>query len=238
MTKFALKVLDRKQTSWVPLKEGMGVKFIATKVGETDKLVRIQEETRFVIRDISGEHHGRPIIHFTDGTWTSKPEGLEVWYDDLHAPKPKVEPIKRENTGTFPSGAKEPTFVDRFISRLRISTYDAGIWNRNGQLLADALEKRAREVRSDGFDLTITGDDEKDRDHLATWMEAREDDGAYCSPSFGRNFSAAIAWILRNRQEHHNPLLIDVALRAVNDEKYAKIVARRAETDAQREASK
>lgn len=67
--------------------------------------------------------------------------------------------------------------------------------------LADHLERRITQPLSDGFDIVRTGDEKQDRIALAAWLEAAAQAGPYLAPSWGRNFSETIAWLVRNSHD-------------------------------------
>src|SRR5688572_15735621 len=69
----------------------------------------------------------------------------------------------------------ESDFVERFIVRLRTPGAVHPLYTTNAGRLARHLEWRLT-PRGDGFDLVRTGDDAKDREALAAWLEARERD--------------------------------------------------------------
>lgn len=75
------------------------------------------------------------------------------------------------------------------------------IYGENAHRLADHLEMRISQPRNDGFDIPQTGNDEEDRLALATWLENAAHAGPYLAPSWGRNFSEAVAWLLRNNHD-------------------------------------
>ncbi len=83
---------DRKNDAKVIVVPGMRLKFIDKGGDVKDKLAREQLDTCFEVRDVSVDASKRRLVHFTDGTHTSHPENMEVWYDDLH------KPVKRKKS--------------------------------------------------------------------------------------------------------------------------------------------
>lgn len=118
-------------------------------------------------------------------------------------------------------------FIKRFIDLLKEIRWDEegdddyAYW-RNARTMADSLERRYKEKRDDGFDIEVTGDDEKDRKILADWIEATVHEHFYLGPKCGRNFSAAIARNLYDSTEGPK-MKIRAVLDVIHQEKMAKM---------------
>lgn len=111
-------------------------------------------------------------------------------------------------------------FIERFIEILKTAKFDNDVWTWNGRTMADVLETRITKPRGDGFDIDVTGKDDVDRANLATWIEKGAHAPPYCAPMYGRNFSEAIAWLLRHKLEAQDPLPADACSKAFNDDKF------------------
>ena len=115
-------------------------------------------------------------------------------------------------------------FVTRFISQLRASDIRAlPIYGENAHRLADHLEMRISQPRNDGFDISETGNNEEDRRALAAWLEDAAHAGPFLAPSWGRHFSVALAWLLRNNHAIGARSVL-LALFASVDPKVAKLI--------------
>jgi hypothetical protein len=93
-------------------------------------------------------------------------------------------------------------FIHGFIDELRATDWktspDFDGWARE---LADHLEFRLKTPLRDGFDLPVTADAERDRMAMAAWLDAAAQAPPFLAPSWGRTFSGAVAWLLRNNHE-------------------------------------
>jgi hypothetical protein len=72
-----------------------------------------------------------------------------------------------------------------------------GDWARE---LADHLEWRISEPQHDAFDLPDSGDPERDRSALADWLQRAADAPPFLAPSWTRNFSEGVAWLVRHER--------------------------------------
>jgi hypothetical protein len=93
------------------------------------------------------------------------------------------------------------SFIESFIKTLRTAEYSDPGSARRAACMADSLESRYTNPKGDGFDIPLTGDDEKDREALAVWLDQCANEGAYLGPPWGRSFSEETAVILRHRLE-------------------------------------
>lgn len=111
--------------------------------------------------------------------------------------------------------------TDDFIVRLIRQLRAPGLvdFPKDGaRRLADHLEWRITQPQGDGFDIVRTGDEKRDRIALAAWLEAGANAGPYLAPPWGRNFSEAMAWVVRNGHDAscESVLVAAVALHDLN----------------------
>jgi hypothetical protein len=88
-------------------------------------------------------------------------------------------------------------FIVRLIGQLRAPGM-IDFPHDSARRLADHLEMRITQPLGDGFDIVRTGDEKQDRLALAAWLEAGAHAGPYLAPPWGRTFSEAMAWLVRN----------------------------------------
>lgn len=116
-----------------------------------------------------------------------------------------------------PGMPSKTRFYEHFIARLRALRFTPPFFANNALSLAKHLEWRL-EARHDGFDLELTDDEEAAREALAVWLDNAAHSPTYCAPSWGRNFSEAVAYVVRERLEGLDYIHIESALEAARQE--------------------
>jgi hypothetical protein len=105
-------------------------------------------------------------------------------------------------------------FIHTFIEQLRTTDSDEAPWPLDAaRQLVEHLEGRLASPYNDGFDLPVTGDDDRDRAALAAWLEASAQAPPFLAPTWSRRFASALAWLVRNNHpvSFENALVAGIA---------------------------
>jgi hypothetical protein len=91
-------------------------------------------------------------------------------------------------------------YLLRFVQQLRAVeyTYEEPYFAENAQRLAQHIERSLADPQHARFRIECTGNEHKDREIIAIWLDRAAHSAPCLAPSWGRGFSEVLAWALRH----------------------------------------